>query len=277
MTSTQRGSNDGTTWTAEARQNVPSVARMYDYYLGGHHNFAADRMAAQAAISIYPELPLVMQANRAFLRRAVKFIAAHGVTHFLDIGSGIPTAGNVHEIAQRVNDQAEIVYVDIDPVAVAHGQAIVHDNRRVAILEGDLTQPERLLTQPAVRRFIDSGEPMAVLLVSMLHFLTDDVGATRAVEKLRSAMPSGSYLAITHATDENIPTDAREQMMRLYSKTSSNIKARSREQIASYFDGLALAEPGLVYMPEWQPEGPDELFSEHPERSISLAGVGRKP
>src|SRR3954454_20779062 len=109
MTSTQRRTNNTATWSAEARQDVPSVARMYDFYLGGHHNFAADRMAAEAAISIYPELPLVMQANRAFLRRAVKFIAGHGVSHFLDIGSGIPTAGNVHEVAQRVNDQAHVV------------------------------------------------------------------------------------------------------------------------------------------------------------------------
>lgn len=255
----------------------PNVARMYDYYLGGHHNFAVDRQAADAAIAIYPDLPNVMRANRAFLRRALQFFLQQGVTHFLDLGSGIPTVGNLHEITQEVEPAARVVYVDVDPVAVAHSQALLGPNPHVTAIRGDMRRPEEVLEHHDVRRLLDGQQPVAVFLLLMLHFVPDDADAYYVVQALRDALPADSYLAITHATNEDIPPETKEQMVRLYSRTSSPITARSKEQIARFFEGLDLVEPGLVYLPLWRPEGSDDLLLNEPQRTVTLAGVGHKP
>jgi hypothetical protein len=255
----------------------PNVARMYDYYLGGHHNFAVDRQAAEAAMAIYPDLPLVMRANRAFLRRAVQFFLEQGVTQFLDVGSGIPTVGNVHELALQAEPAARVVYVDVDPVAVAHSQALIGAHPQVAVVRGDMRSPREVLEHPDVQRLLDWERPVAVLLLLMLHFVPDDADAQSVVGALRDAVPPGSYLAITHASHADIPQATKEQMLRLYSRTSSPITARSKDQIARLFDGLELAEPGLVYLPDWRPEGSEDLLLDEPQRTVTLAGVGRKP
>lgn len=259
----------------EVPLDKPNVARMYDYYLGGHHNFAVDRRAAEAAMAIYPDLPLVMQANRAFLRRVVRYLVGRGVTQFLDIGSGIPTAGNVHEVAQQATPAARVAYVDVDPVAVAHAQALLSHDASTIIVRGDVRQPAPILAHPEIGALLDWARPVAVLLLMLLHFVPDDAEAYGAVRMLREHLPPGSYLVVSHAATDDVPAAVRDQMIGLYTRTSSPIVSRSREQIARFFEGTELVEPGLVYLPRWRPEGSEELLLDQAERSVTLAGVGR--
>src|SRR5579875_2063766 len=244
----------------------PSVARMYDYLLGGYHNFPSDRAAADAATAIYPDFPLVMQANRAFLRRAVTFLIEQGIDQFLDLGSGIPTAGNVHEVAARLNPAARVVYVDNDPVAVTHSAALLRDNPLATIVQADVTDAEALLQRPAVRDLLDFGRPLGVLLLSLLHFIPDDATADGLVRALRARMAPGSYLALTHTTYEGTPRRAIEQLEALYAQSAGVVKPRPRAQVAAFFAGCALVAPGVVYTPLWRPEDPHDILLEQPER-----------
>lgn len=261
--------------SSEIPLDKPSAARMYDYYLGGSHNFELDRQMAEQAIALWPDLPLIMQANRAFLRRAVNYLLNQGVDQFLDIGSGIPTVGNVHEVAQLANPAARVVYVDIDPVTVAHGQAILQGSSNVTTIQADVRQPEQILSHPVTRSLLDFDRPVAVLLVALLHFIPDDAEASRAVAVLRGALAPGSYLAISHASYEGMPAESREHEQ-LYTRTPTPLKTRSRLDIQRLFDGFEFVEPGLVYIPLWRPEGPDDLFLDQPERCTGFAGVARK-
>jgi hypothetical protein len=255
----------------------PSVARMYDYLLGGYHNFASDRTAADAATALYPDFPRVMQANRAFLRRGVAFLVAQGIDQFLDLGSGIPTAGNVHEVVQDLNPAARVVYVDRDPVAVIQSKTLLRDNPAVTVIQADVGQPEAVLGHPDVTRLLDLHKPLAVLLVALLHFVTDDTEAHRLTRALRDVMAPGSYLVVSHATEDGVAPETVRQLTDLYTRSSTATKGRSADEIATFFTGLDMVEPGLVYTPLWRPEGPDDLFLDHPERAIAYAGVGRKP
>jgi len=261
----------------EEQLTLPNPARMYDYYLGGHHNMAIDRAAADRAIAIYPWFPLVMRVNRAFLRRAIHFVVEQGVERLLDIGSGIPTVGNVHQIAQGINPNAQAVYVDVDPVVVAHSSAMLADNSRARIIVGDLRQPERILGEPVVRNLLGSGEPVALILAFVLHFIVDDQQARRVVRMLRDALPKGSYVVISHGTVEHLPPAILDKLVRLYSTTSQPIRIRSRAEIGEFFEGLELVEPGLVYVPLWRPEESGDLLLDRPEESSGFAGVARKP
>jgi len=254
----------------------PNVARMYDYFLGGAHNFAVDREAAEKLFAIFPDLPLVAQANRAVLRRSVEFLIGQGIKQFIDIGSGIPTAGNVHEVAHRADPDARVVYVDIEPVAVAHSQAILQGVPNTAAVQGDARQLEQVISNPAVRRLLDFSQPMGVLLVALLHFVSDEAEATSIVRALRDAMPSGSYLVLTHATVDKLGA-SRERIEQIYQGTTSPFHFRTREQVAAFFDGLELVEPGLVYLPLWRPESEDDLFLDQPDRTNGYVGVGRRP
>jgi S-adenosyl methyltransferase len=255
---------------------IPSAARMYDYYLGGHHNLAIDRDAADAAIAIYPGFPLVMQVNRAFLRRAIQFLVGQGIDRFLDIGSGIPTVGNVHLIAQLANAAARVVYVDVDPVAVAHSAVLLQDNDGASIINADLREPEVILDQPTVRELLGSGQPVALILAFVLHFLVDDEQALRVVRTLRDALPPGSYVVISHGTVEHLPPDILDRLVRLYTTTSQPVRIRSRAEILNFFEGLELVEPGLVYVPLWRSEEEGDLLLDRPEQSSGFAGVARK-
>ena len=185
--------------------SVPSVSRMYDYYLGGSHNFEVDREAARRAMEFMPGLPKVMQANRAFMRRAVRYAADQGVSQFLDVGSGIPTFGNVHEVAQAARPGARVVYVDHDPVAVAHSQAVLEGNDDAGVVAADLRKPQDILSSSEVGRLIDLNRPVALLLVAILHFVDDDDDPHGAVAELREALAPGSLLVLTHASYEGIP------------------------------------------------------------------------
>jgi len=255
----------------------PNVARMYDYFLGGGHNFAIDREAAEQLFKLFPDLPLVSQANRAVLRRAVQFLVDQGINQFLDIGSGIPTAGNVHEVAQRANPDARVVYVDVEPVAVAHSQAILQGVPNTVAIQGDARRPEAVIDHPQVQQQLDWNQPMGVLLLALLHFVPDDAEATHIVRALREAMSSGSYLVITHATTEQIDEGERQKVEQLYRNATSPFHFRTRDQIAQLFEGLELVEPGLVYIPLWRPESEDDLFVDQPARSNGYVAVGRKP
>jgi len=255
----------------------PSVARMYDYFLGGFHNVAIDRQAAEAVLRVFPEAPLALQANHAFLRRAMHFLTAQGIDQFLDIGSGIPTVGNVHEVAQRANPAARVVYVDVDPVAVEHSNAILAGNARAMAIEADARHPERLLQHPDIRRLLDFRRPIGVLIVALLHFLPDDTDADGLVRTVRDALAPGSYIAITHGTADAMPRDIAEQSERLYAGTTKPGRYRTRMAVERFFEGLTLVEPGVVYVPLWRPEGSDDIFVCAPERSINFAGVGYKP
>jgi hypothetical protein len=253
----------------------PSAARVYDFYLGGFHNFAADREMGRQAISMWPELPEIMRANRGFLRRSVEFLVGEGVRQFLDLGSGIPTVGNVHEVAQRLAPDTSVVYVDNDPVAVEHSQAILAGDERTAVVHADMRDPDAVLGDPAVQGMLDPGRPTAVLMVAVLHFVPDEDDPAGLVARFRDAVPSGSYLALSHAA-EGEHADRAAEHRGLYRRTATPMTMRTRDQVMALFDGWDLVEPGVVYLPQWRPE-PGGPAMDRPERMTGLAGVGRKP
>ncbi|EFF94217.1 MULTISPECIES: SAM-dependent methyltransferase [unclassified Streptomyces] len=255
--------------------SVPSVARIYDYYLGGSHNFEVDREAARKAMEHLPGLPKIMQANRAFMRRAVRFALDEGVTQFLDIGSGIPTFGNVHEIAQAARPGSRVVYVDHDPVAVTHSEAVLAGNDDADVVAADLRKPREILESPRLRALIDVNRPVALLLVAILHFVEDTDDPYAAVAELRDALAPGSLLVLTHASYEGIPLppERSEGAVDVYKDIRNPLIMRSREQIARFFEGYDMVEPGLVPMPLWRPETAPE--DEDPYAFSGYAGVGR--
>ncbi|MFD3543691.1 SAM-dependent methyltransferase [Streptomyces sp. NPDC058662] len=262
--------------------SVPSVSRIYDYYLGGSHNFEVDRQAARRAMEFMPGLPKIMQANRAFMRRAVRHAVAEGVTQFLDIGSGIPTFGNVHEIARAASPEARVVYVDHDPVAVAHSQAVLAGDDRSGVVAADLRKPQDILTAPEVGRLLDLDRPVALLLVAVLHFLEDADDPHAAVAGLRDALAPGSLLILTHASFEGIPltTEVAGGAVGVYRDIRNPLVMRTREEIARFFEGFEMLRPGLVSMPDWRPDAPergeDGEAQEDPYAFSGFAGVGRK-
>jgi hypothetical protein len=251
----------------------PNAARVYDYLLGGTANFAKDREFADRLTAIAPDAASIARLNRAFLRRAVNYCLANGIRQFLDIGSGIPTAGNVHEIAHRTDPSARIVYVDIEPVAVTHTERMLAANDNAAVVHGTLLDPEGVLSSDAVRRLLDLDEPVAVLMVAVLHFIADDAGPHAAVARYVDAMAPGSYLVLSHLAAED--TDEQSQARTLYQKDAIPITTRTRDQLAAFFTGTELQDPGIVWIPRWHPEEYDNLDA--PERSKGYAGVGRKP
>jgi S-adenosyl methyltransferase len=252
----------------------PSVARLYDYFLGGHHNFAADREMARRLLEAEPNARYIVAQNRAFLGRAVRFLLAAGIRQFLDLGSGIPTQENVHEIAQRVNPESRVVYVDNDPVAVAHSKQILSGNKRAIIIKEDLRDPEGVLSHPEVTRLLDFREPVGILMVTILHFVPDADDPAGTVGRLTAGLAPGSHLVISHATHEAAP-GAAAKVEELYTSTSAAARTRSHEEILRFFAGFDLVEPGLVYLPLWRPDS--SAAADHPERAWFYAGVGRKP
>jgi SAM-dependent methyltransferase len=269
-----------------------TAARIYDYILGGIHNFPADQEAARELIAQFPFVPAASRANRAFLGRAVRELAKAGVRQFLDIGSGIPTAGNVHEIAQEMAPDARVVYVDLDPVAVAESLEILEGNDRAIAVRGDLRSPQGILEHPAVRRQLDLDQPVALLLVAVLHFVPDPAQAYDAVARLVGALAPGSFLVVSHAAAETylpetaLPgaddekaaagTDQLKVAERIYTrKTATPGMLRTRAQTERFFGGIELLDPGVVWLQEWRPDSSTEL-ADDPRQNGSWAGVGRK-
>ncbi|WP_329530028.1 SAM-dependent methyltransferase [Streptomyces sp. NBC_01450] len=252
-----------------------SVARMYDAMLGGQHNSPIDREALAAFTAIDPQVRTLARANRAFLGRAVRFLIEAGVRQFIDLGSGIPTQGNVHEVAQAVCPEARVVYVDSDPVAVAHSTALLADNPGADIVDADIRRPADILSSPQVGKLIDFEQPVAVLMITILHFVTPEENPAGIVAAFRDALPEGSWLALTHATNQDRPDTAAAVGQLYRSKATSPVTARSRSEIRDLFDGFDLVEPGLVHVPLWRPD-PDDHIPDNPSEYWVYAGVGRK-
>ncbi|WP_425839173.1 SAM-dependent methyltransferase [Streptomyces fractus] len=256
---------------------VPSVSRIYDFYLGGSHNFEVDREAARKAIEFLPGLPKIMQANRAFMRRAVRYAADLGITQFLDIGSGIPTFGNVHEVAQQASPGASVVYVDHDPVAVAHSRAVLEDVPHTGVVTADLRRPREILESPEVAELIDLERPVALLLVAVLHFIEEADDPYAAVAELSEALAPGSLLIVTHASNEGMPieTERADGMVDVYRNDVRNpLIMRNRDEVKRFFKGYEVVEPGIVAMPVWRPDTAPE--DEDPYTFAGYVGVGRK-
>lgn len=252
----------------------PSAARMWDYLLGGAHNFAIDRQVAEESIKYKPDLPELAREVRAFIHNAITFMSNAGVDQFIDIGSGIPTRGNVHEKAQQLNPDAKVVYVDHDPVAIAHGQAILRDNDRAAAVLGDLRDPGRILAQPALRELIDFDRPVGLLLVAVLHFVFDEYDPQRIVATLRDALAPGSYLAIQHATADEQPESTLKMLEYFNSQSPEPMQLRAREEVTALLDGFTILEPGVVFLSQWRP-GSSEV-DPNPARFASYTAIGRK-
>jgi hypothetical protein len=252
----------------------PSAARIYDYVLGGSHNFAIDREMARNAMLAIPNIAEIAQVNRAFLRRAVRYLVDAGIRQFLDIGSGIPTLGNVHEIAQRLASEARVMYVDIDPVAVAHSRMMLAGNDRARVIQEDLRQPERILAHPDVRGLLDFGQPIGVLLVAVLPFVPDEDDPVGVMATLRAGLPPGSYVALAHRTQDGFTEEAVARGREMFARTATPVTMRDRAHIERLCAGLDLVEPGLVWATQWHPEDPDDV-AEHPERSGNYVAVGR--
>jgi SAM-dependent methyltransferase len=263
-------------WAPEnADVTKASAARMYDYYLGGAHNFAVDRELARMALALVPDGQLIAQANRAFLHRAVQYLLAQGVRQFIDIGSGIPTAGNVHEIAQREAPESRVLYVDHDPVAVAHSELILHGNRGARVLHADLRRPEEIIDAPMLAELLDLSQPVGVLMVAVLHFVSESDRPDDAIKQFRDLVSPGSYLAISQGTGESRTAETK-QAAELYRSTDTPVTFRSREQVRELFQGWELVEPGVVWVSEWRPDWPDDVGSDPAFTSLAAA-VGRKP
>jgi SAM-dependent methyltransferase len=260
---------------------VPNVARVWDYQLGGKDNFAPDRAAAEAINEAcrragVPDGRVVARESRDFIGRAVRYLAGQaGIRQFVDIGAGLPTQGNVHQVAQQVNPDAAVVYVDYDPVVLAHGRALLADNPRTTVVQADLRRPDDILNHPDLRGLIDLDRPVAVLLVAVLHLFPDDQDPFGIVAHLRDALAPGSYLAITHTTSQTRPDMAAriaEEFARL--RVTTPLVPRSRQEILRFFDGFDLVEPGLVFPTLWRPAASEA--EPDPGAEWMYAGVGRK-
>jgi hypothetical protein len=252
---------------------------MYDYYLGGIHNFPADQEAARAVIERSPLIRTIARYNRAYLGRAVSHLASLGVRQYLDLGSGIPTEGNVHEVAQAQIPDARVVYVDIDPEAVSESLELLAGNPYATAIRADVREPQAILDNPQVRKVIDFSQPVGLLMVAVLHFVEDNEEAWGIVGKLRSALAPGSYLVLAHATVDDLVFDPQllKRTQDVYRRqTSTPLTPRTKSDVIRFFDGFELIEPGLTWLNQWRPE-PDMVdeFKDNPQMSSFHVGVGR--
>ena len=253
---------------------APSTARAYDYYLGGAHNFAVDRELARNVAREVPDVRDMVIANRAFLRRAVHYCTGQGIRQFLDIGSGIPTAGNVHEIAQGAAPGSRVVYVDNQPVTVSHSTTILEGNENATIVHGDIEEPRALLEHPETRRLLDFDRPIGLIAVALLHFVPDSSAPRELVRAFHERLAPGSHLCLSHLTADDYPAEL-DGLTELYRRTRSPLIPRSRQEVADLMADFELVEPGVSYVPEWRPESAEDVGPD-PSRSIVYGAVGRK-
>ena len=253
----------------------PSVSRMYNYFLGEPHNFAADRQAAAAALTAMPELPAIVRLNRHVLRRVVTLGAEAGVDQFLDLGAGIPSPGDTREVARALNPAARVIGVDLEPVALVHGRRLTADDPAADMVFADLTDADAVLDAPRVRRVLDLDRPVCLLLIAVGHFIPDTARLHRALDRYRRAVPPGSLLAVSHASRSGRPSRRIEQVRRLYNNTTAPMVMRGPDDVRTLFGDWPLLDPGLVPGGRWcasvdrEPDGvADRAF---------LVGVARKP
>jgi len=253
---------------------TPNIARVYDYYLGGNNNYASDREAARRVLGAAPDVPLAALENREFLRRAVRFLAEEeGIGQFIDIGPGLPTQGNVHQLAKSHDPHARIVYVDNDPVVHSHSMPLLRHVPGVAIISEDLREPERILSSPELRALIDFSEPVALCMSLVLHFMPPEDDPYGVVGTLRDALCPGSYLVLSHVTGDGRDADTLTEITGTYGEATAPLVMRSRPEVAQFFDGFELAEPGLVFISQWRPTA--EYYAQGGTR-WAYAGVGMK-
>ncbi|MDF5755613.1 SAM-dependent methyltransferase [Spongiactinospora sp. TRM90649] len=253
--------------------HIPNSARMYDYFLGGKNNLPVDRDAAEKVLKYVPEIPIGIRENREFLCRAVRFLAERGVRQFLDIGAGLPTQHNVHQVAAEVAPDSRTVYVDNDPQVLVHARALLQDSPNVIIAEGDLRYPGEILGDPGVRAHLDFERPVAVLMLAILHFIPDADEPLRIIGELRDALPPGSYLALSHVTVDERP-EAAPAVERIYQNASTPFVGRMSSEVEPMFDGLDLVAPGVVNLHEWRSEAQvlDPLLEK--AKPYFLCGIG---
>ncbi len=255
--------------------HTPNAARIYDYVLGGKDNFAVDRQAAEKFLELAPELRLAAQENRAFLARAVRFLVAEaGVRQLLDIGSGLPTRRNTHELAHEVAPDARVVYVDYDPVVIAHSRELLSGIDNATAIQADVRRPAEILDQPKLRKLFDFDQPVALLLVGLLFLVDDDDDPAGIVAQLREAMTPDSYLALSHITGDGQRPEAVKRFREVFEQAREPMVPRTHEQIRRFFDGFAFVDPGLVKVSEWRPDQP--VATRGPGTGWLFAGVGRK-
>jgi hypothetical protein len=261
---------------SEIDTSKPHPARMYDAYLGGKDNYPVDREAVRGILRIFPEVRGIAVANRAFLQRAVRFLAGEaGIRQFLDIGTGIPSAGNVHEVAGQAAPDARVVYVDNDPIVHVHANALLTGSGTTGVVLADMRDPDVILEHPKVRGLIDFTQPVALLLVAILHFITEEENPAGIVAALRDALPAGSYLALSHGTLDFHPSDGADMAAAGYKNATAPLVLRTRERVSGFFDGFDLLEPGLVQAPLWRPDGRRPRPKDLAKIGI-YAGIGRK-
>ena len=254
--------------------SVPHIARVYDYWLGGKDNFAADRELGDRTLAAYPNLVFSVRANRAFLARTVRFLAAEaGIPQFLDIGTGIPTANNTHEVAQRAAPRSRIVYVDNDPIVLSHARALLTSRPEgaCAYIDADLREPDKILA--AAADTLDFTQPVAVMLLAVLQFVIDDAEVSAIVNRLMGACVPGSFLTISHPASDIDAEQHTEMVRRLNESVAEKVELRDRAGVARLFAGLELAEPGVVRAPQWRPDSDLEAASP----AVLWAGLARKP
>jgi SAM-dependent methyltransferase len=259
--------------TDDVDAHQPSIARLYDYLLGGTHNLEPDRALGKQAIKAAPGIVLLIRENRKFLQRAVRYALEQGIDQFLDLGSGIPTRGSVHETAHAINPAAHVVYIDRDPTAVAHGRALLADTPNATSALGDLLDAERTLAEPAIGELIDLSKPVAMLVLSVLHFFPDSA-VLPALAAYRERLAPGSILIISTATGE-ADTGSAGKVQDIYASEFSTFELRSRDQVGAMFGDFTLIEPGIVFPTEWRPARPTDVGS-HPERYSYLVAAARK-
>jgi hypothetical protein len=259
----------------------PSPARIYDYMLRGRHHFAADAAAAERILSVVPEIKDCAWSNRGFHQRAAAWIARQGVRQFLDIGSGLPTVGNTHEVVQKIHPDARVVYVDNDPMVELHSKGIVDAAGRISVLCADLREPDTILQHPAVRRLIDPAEPTGLLMTAVLMFVADSSDPWTQVKRYVQAVGPGSFLALSHLTDDAKPPLAVDGFRRVFDHATEQMHFRSREQVARFFDGLEVvppyqgAPPAITYSGLWGAE--DVQLADSDGSRWLYCGVARIP
>lgn len=241
----------------ELRGDVAHPARVYDYWLGGRDNYAVDREVAERIIAADPTVLGGTRANRAFLQRAVRYLAEEaGIRQFLDIGSGLPTQNNVHEVAQRSAPESRVVYVDNDPIVLVHARALLTGTTegRTEVVQADLREPGRLLEHPEVREVLDFAEPVAVLMVAMLHYVTAQHDPYGIVSAFRAAMAPGSHLVLSHITPELLEPQVADQVFGAFTRAGIPVARRGKAEIEAFLDGFEILEPGVVQVAGWRPD-----------------------
>lgn len=251
----------------------PHPARMYDYYLGGQDNYEVDRAAAEQVLTAAPDVRLSARANRDFLQRAVRSVVQDGVRQIIDIGTGIPTSPNTHEAAHAVDNGVKVAYIDNDPIVSTYAGAKLTNAEHTGFLLADMRDPKSIVEHPALRALIDFSQPVALLLVSVMHFVTDDEDPTGLIGELTGPLAPGSRLVLSHATGDFHDPETATAGSEVYKKATAHLTLRTRDEVVRLFDGFELEEPGVVQVPRWRPEGE---ITEELSRAAVYSGVGVK-